>query len=90
MRMHNTLNSNLNVFGYDLILYKRLLDNGTLKYDDIENSFKSWISDNYKIMSREQINNMSILYYKLFGRLPSWKKGRIKWLMRQAIIGCNA
>ena len=72
--------------------YKRLLDNGTLKYDDIENSFKSWISDNYKIMSREQINNMSILYYKLFGRLPSWKKGhgRIKWLMRQAIIGCNA
>lgn len=67
--------------------YKRLLDKGILKYPNIENMFKSWISSNYKIMSRKQIENITKLYYTLFQRLPTWKRkhGRLKWLMKQAL-----
>ena len=44
-------------------------------YPTVENSFKSWLGSHYKIMSHDQIYNMSSLYYELFGRRPKWKKG---------------
>lgn len=43
--------------------YKRKLDAGTMSYADVENSFKSWLGGNWKSMSRQQISNMSLLYY---------------------------
>lgn len=65
--------------------YKRKLDAGAMTYDDVENSFKSWLGGNWKHMSRQQISNMSLLYFELFGRRPTWKKGhgRLRWLMGQ-------
>lgn len=35
--------------------YKRQLDLGKIDFATVENSFKSWIASNYKIMSRLQI-----------------------------------
>lgn len=65
--------------------YKRKLDAGKMSYFDVENSFKSWLGGNWKRMSRQQISNMSLLYYQLFERRPTWKKGhgRLRWLMGQ-------
>ena len=54
--------------------YKRLLDNGVLQYEDIEQAYKSWICQYYKIMSKEQINNMQNLYKELFGKEVRYKK----------------
>lgn len=62
--------------------YKRLLDKERLKYEEIENIFKSWMSGNYKNMSKQQITNMSQLYYNLFGRKVTWKNhGKLHYLM---------
>ena len=62
--------------------YKRLLDKERLKYEEIENIFKSWMSGNYKNMSMQQITNMSQLYYDLFKEVPKWKNhGKLRWLM---------
>ena len=62
--------------------YKRLLDKERLKYEEIENIFKSWMSGNYKNMSRQQITNMSQLYYDLFKEVPKWKNhGKLRYLM---------
>lgn len=65
--------------------YKRKLDAGEMEYSDVENSFKSWLGGNWKRMSRQQISNLSLLYYQLFERRPTWKKkhGRLRWLMGQ-------
>lgn len=64
--------------------YKRLLDKGRITYTDIENIFKSWMSSNYKIMSKMQISNMYQLYYDLFGRRVKWKNhSKLHWLMEQ-------
>lgn len=65
--------------------YKRLLDAGRISYKDVENSFKSWMGGNWKRMSHQQISNMSLLYYELFNRRITWKKGhgRLRWLMGQ-------
>ena len=65
--------------------YKRLLDAGRVDYETVENSFKSWIGGNWKLMSMQQISNMSLLYYELFQRRITWKKGhgRLNWLMGQ-------
>lgn len=64
--------------------YKRLLDNNRMKYEDIENVFKSWMAGNYKNMSMQQITNMSQLYYDLFGRKVTWKNhGKLRYLMEQ-------
>lgn len=66
--------------------YKRLLDNNRLNYEEIENIFKSWISGNYKNMSRQQITNMSQLYYDLFRRKIKWKNhGKLHYLMEQQL-----
>lgn len=65
--------------------YKRLLDEGRISYDTIENAFKSWMGGAFKYMSRQQIANLSELYYQLYGRRPTWKTahGRLRWLMGQ-------
>lgn len=71
--------------------YKRLLDAGTISYEDIENIFKSWMGGNYKRMSHRQIYNMSEVYIKLFRRRPKWKKGhsRLRWLMEHSSADWN-
>jgi hypothetical protein len=62
--------------------YKRLLDNNRITYKEIENIFKSWMSSNYKIMSKMQISNMYQLYYDLFKRRVKWKNhSKLHWLM---------
>ncbi len=64
--------------------YKRLLNNNRLKYEEIENIFKSWMTANYKNMSMKQIENMSQLYYDLFRRKVKWKnRGKLRFLMEQ-------
>lgn len=67
--------------------YKRQLDKGVMTYNDIEDSFKSWISANYKIMSRKQVKNLFQLYFELFRRKPKWKKkhSKLHWLMEQSL-----
>ena len=68
--------------------YKRLLDNNRLKYEEIENIFKSWMSANYKNMSMKQIENMSQLYYDLFKEVPRWKNqgyGKLRYLMEHKL-----
>lgn len=63
--------------------YKRLLDKGIVTMEEIDGYFRSWLSGNYKYMSRDQIYKMNSLYVKLFGRSITWKKGhgRLRWLM---------
>lgn len=63
--------------------YKRLLDKGIVTMEEIDGYFRSWLSGNYKYMSRDQIYKMNSLYVKLFGRSIAWKKGhgRLRWLM---------
>lgn len=64
--------------------YRRLLDNNRLTYKEIENIFKGWMASNYKNMSRQQIANMSQLYYDLFKEVPTWKNhGKLRYLMEQ-------
>ncbi|MBR2209444.1 MAG: hypothetical protein IJ859_11610, partial [Synergistaceae bacterium] len=45
--------------------YKRLLDNGKISLEKIENNFKSWLCNNYKKMSRKQIFNIMQIYKNL-------------------------
>lgn len=63
--------------------YKHLLDKGIVTIEEIDGYFRSWLSGNYKYMSRDQIYKMNSLYVKLFGRSVTWKKGhgRLRWLM---------
>ncbi len=68
--------------------YKRLLNNNRLKYEEIENIFKSWMTANYKNMSIKQIENMSQLYYDLFNRRVRWKNqgyGKLRYLMERKL-----
>lgn len=62
--------------------YKRLLSKNRITINEIENIFKSWMSSNYKIMSKKQISNMYQLYYDLFERRITWKNhGKLRYLM---------
>ena len=63
--------------------YKRLLDDGRMEYEEVENAFKGWIGGNWKMMSHQQIYSMNKLYEELFGRSISWQKNhsRLSWLM---------
>ena len=63
--------------------HKRLLEQGIMSSEEIENCYKGWIGANWKKMSRRQIYNMTDLFKKLFGRYPKWKKrhSRLRWLM---------
>lgn len=67
--------------------YKRQLDKGIMTIGDIEEATKSWIGQNYKVMSRQQIENVLRLYYELFRRKLTWKKKhtRLRWLMEQSL-----
>jgi hypothetical protein len=48
-----------------------------------ENSFRSWIGSNYKLMSHIQIQNIRELYVALFGKEIKWKKSQLNYLMEQ-------
>ena len=54
--------------------YKRLYDKGELPYEDIEQSYKSWMGDYSRLMSKHQIMNMKNIYKSLFRKEPRWKK----------------
>ena len=53
--------------------YKRLLDKGRMQYTDIEQAYKSWMGNYYRIMSKKQVNGMKKLFWELFGTEPRWK-----------------
>ena len=53
--------------------YRRLMDTGKMKYDDIEQAVKSWMGDYARLMSRKQIEHMKALYRALFGKEITWK-----------------
>ena len=57
--------------------YKRLLDKGVMPYQDIENSYKSWMGNYAKYMSKQQRKNIQNLYKSLFERSPRWKKEQL-------------
>lgn len=69
--------------------YKRLLDKGVMKQEEIDECFRSWLGGNYKNMSKMQIYGIIRLYYKLFERRLTWKRkhGRLRWLTEQALKG---
>ena len=54
--------------------YKRLMDKGIIAYQEIENTYKSWMGSFASLMSKKQISNMKTLYKSLFGKEPRWKK----------------
>lgn len=60
--------------------YKRLLDKGVMKQEEIDECFRSWLGGNYKNMSKMQIYGIIRLYYKLFERRLTWKRkhGRLR------------
>lgn len=60
--------------------YKRLLDKGRMSADDIENNFRTWMYQNYRVMSMLQIQGIYKLYVELFGRKITWKKSKLKYL----------
>lgn len=64
--------------------YKRLLEQARLNSQDIENNFKSWMYQNYKIMSQLQIQNIYKLYIELFGKEIAWKKSKLRYLTAQS------
>lgn len=42
--------------------------NGELPYENVEEMFKSWMGDFYKLMSRKQRQNMIALYEELYNK----------------------
>lgn len=54
--------------------YKRLMNRGEMPYERIEQSYKSWMGANVRMMSKKQIKGMKALYEQLFERSPRWKK----------------
>lgn len=60
--------------------HKRKLDKGELTPIAIENDFKSWMYQNYKIMSQLQIQGIYKIYIELFGKEIAWKKSRLRYL----------
>ena len=53
--------------------YKRILDQGIIDYETVEQAYKSWMGDYTKLMSKKQIEGMKQLYKDLFGKEPRWK-----------------
>lgn len=53
--------------------YKRLLENEVMKYQEIENCYKSWMGNYARFLSKKQRENITSLYYELFGVNPKWK-----------------
>ena len=53
--------------------YKRLFENGEVTYKNIEQSYKSWMGNYSKVMSKRQTRNIKKLYQDLFKEDPRWK-----------------
>lgn len=54
--------------------YRRLLNKEVIKYEDVEQAYKSWMGAYTPLMSKKQIKNMKELFKELFGKEPRWKK----------------
>ena len=54
--------------------YRKLLDKGEVTYENIKQSYKSWMGKYAKVMSKKQTRNMKKLYYEQFKEDPRWKK----------------
>ena len=65
--------------------YRRLIDRERMTYQDAEDAFKSWLTLNYKVMSKQQITNLYSLYRDLFGREITWKNSRLRYLTGQSL-----
>lgn len=63
--------------------YKRLRDKGILTDEAIDDAFRSWLGSFFHYLTHGQITDLSRLYYKLFRRIPEWKKrhSKLHWLM---------
>lgn len=64
--------------------YRRLMDKNRISYQDVEDAYKSWIYNNYDVMSFKQLKNINKLYYELFERRITWKSTRLRYLMGQS------
>lgn len=62
-----------------------MMDAGTMQYEDIRESQKSWLGEYTKIMSKEQIKGMVKLYDDLFGETVRLKmeKGRYRKALKE-------
>lgn len=71
--------------------YRRLLDQDAMSYEDVENAFRSWFGNFYRYMSIRQVDNISRLYFELFGRTPKWqtKHSRLNWLTAHFLKSSN-
>lgn len=54
--------------------YKKLLRNGNASYENIKQSYKSWMGKYAKVMSKRQTQNIKALYKELFEEDVRWKK----------------
>lgn len=52
--------------------FKLLLESGKKDYSSIQNQYRAWIQNNYKFMSKKQLESFSQLYNDLF--LNGWMK----------------
>lgn len=65
--------------------YRRLIDKNRMTDQDVEDAFKSWLTLNYNVMSKQQICNLNTLYTELFGREIRWKNSRLRYLTGQSL-----
>lgn len=49
------------------------VDNGEIPYKDVEQMYRSWIGNYYKVMSKKQRENLNNLYNELF--IDQWRNG---------------
>ena len=54
--------------------YSRILENGEIDYETVEQAYKSWMGNYARLMSKKQRNHMKQLYFELFGKEPRWKE----------------
>lgn len=54
--------------------YRRLIDEGRMKYEDVEQASRSWMGEYARLMSKKQIEHMKAHYKALFGKELSWKR----------------
>ena len=66
--------------------YKRLLDNGVILLEDIEQAYRSWMGDYTRIMSKRQIRHMKELFKQLFGKEIRWKRKSHSKTARKSLL----
>lgn len=54
--------------------YHRMMMDGVIPYEDIEQAYKSWMGAYTPLMSKKQVKNMKYLFKDLFGKEPRWKQ----------------